>query len=128
MNTAYVDTSCLVAVAFEEPPGRKVARQLEGFERLVSSNLLEAEFRAALARETREASPPDFLGAIAWVLPNRPLTEELQRVLSLGTLTGADAWHLACALFLDPGCRELVFLTLDRAQAGIAARLGFRSR
>jgi predicted nucleic acid-binding protein len=127
VRTAYVDTSCLVAIAFDESPGAKVARQLERFERLVSSNLLEAELRATFAREAPQASPSELLGSITWVLPNRPLTAELERVLALGTLRGADLWHLACAVFLDPGCRELAFVTLDKAQARAAAGLGFRS-
>ena len=38
---------------------------------------------------------------------------------------GADAWHLACALFLDPDANELVFLTLDRRQRDVAKSIGF---
>ncbi len=128
MKVAYVDTSCLVAIAFDEPAGRQLAPKLRKFGRLVASNLLEAELRAALAREVREASATDLLGAITWVLPNRPLTAELGRVLSVGVVKGADLWHLACALFLDPGPRELSFLTLDKTQARMASRLGFPSR
>jgi predicted nucleic acid-binding protein len=124
--TAYVDTSCLIALAFDEPSGRAVARRLDGCERLVSSNLLEAELRATFAREDREANPAEYLAGISWVLPNRPLTVELGRVLTAGVLRGADLWHLACALLLDPECHEVLFLTLDKAQARAAARLGFR--
>jgi hypothetical protein len=98
------------------------------FDRLFSSNLLEVEPRATFAREARDADATDLLGAITWVLPNRPLTAEFQRVLSLGMVKGADLWHLACALFLDPGGEELSFLTLDRVQGRMATRLGFASR
>lgn len=50
MNAAYVDTSCLVAIAFGEAGGARVLRRMQGFDELVSSNLLEAELLAAFAR------------------------------------------------------------------------------
>lgn len=34
--------------------------------------------------------------------PARRLTRELERVLAAGYIRGADAWHVACALYLDP--------------------------
>ena len=52
---AYVDTSCLVAIAFGEAGSRKLATRLRSFDRLMSSNVLEAELRSALAREEVEA-------------------------------------------------------------------------
>ena len=54
MSIAYVDTSALVAIAFEEPGGSQAGERLEGFSRLLSSNLLEAELRAAFARERQK--------------------------------------------------------------------------
>lgn len=51
MSVAYVDTSALTAVAFEKPGGAGMATRLDEFSRLLSSNLLEAELRAACARE-----------------------------------------------------------------------------
>ena len=54
MKAAYVDTSCLVAIAFDEPERTEVASRLGEHEMLLSSNLLEAEFRAALARESAD--------------------------------------------------------------------------
>ena len=55
------------------------------------------------------------------------LTEECERIISLGYLKGAHLWHLACALFFHPGAGELVFLTLDRRRQELAQKLGFRS-
>ena len=124
MSFAYVDTSCLVAIAFDEPGARRLAGRLERFERRFAANLLEAELRAALARE-RVSGGEQLLGRITWVHPNRPLTPEFERIVSLGPLKGADVWHLACALFLAPTERDLVFLTLDKRQREVAARLGF---
>ena len=124
---AYVDTSCLAAVAFDEPGGRELARRLASFGRLFSSNLLEAELCAALAREqvTEDCGP--LLSWIGWVYPDRPLTPEYREVLGLGRARGADLWHLACALFLRTRLRELAFLTLDKRQRELALALGLRA-
>lgn len=124
MNVGYVDSSCLVAVAFAEPGYEALVARLEGLDQLYSSNLLEAELRAAFRREG-VAADGALLGRLSWVLPDRPLSAELQVVLAAGQLRGADLWHLACALYLSPDPRELAFLTVDRQQAVVAATLGF---
>jgi prevent-host-death family protein len=120
---AYVDTSCLVAIAFTETGAARLAGRLRRFERLFSSNLLRPT-RSALIRErvrrSRRAPVVDHL-----MYPNRPLTSEYERIAGAGYLKGADLWHLANALFLAPDGRELTFLTLDRRQQDVAARLGF---
>lgn len=125
MTVAYVDTSCLVAVALDEPAASDVAARLAGFDRLISSNLLEAELRAVFVRESMSGAPVELLAEMVWVYPNRPLTPEFDRVTSVGYLKGADLWHVACALFVAPGARGLSFMTLDRLQAEIARRLRF---
>ena len=125
MKAAYVDTSCLVAIAFDEPRGAEVASRLGEQDILLSSNLLEAEFRAALARESADLDEALF-SWITWVLPDRPLSVEISRVLRTAYLRGADLWHLSTAIYVtsDPG--DLTFLTLDRRQAEVAEVLGFR--
>lgn len=125
MNVAYVDSSCLVAVAFDEPGARKLAARLRRFERLFASNLLEAELRAALVREGGGHQVDDLLSWLTWVYPDRPLTPEYGRITAAGYLRGADLWHLATALFLAPTPTDLTFLTLDARQAGVARTLGF---
>jgi predicted nucleic acid-binding protein len=123
---AFVDTSCLVAIALGEHGAAPVAARLRRFEELFASNLLEAELRATLTRE-RVALDPDLLTWLDWIFPDRPLTQEISRVLVAGYLRGADVWHVACALHMsqDPG--EVTFLTLDRPQRTVARRLGFRT-
>ena len=121
--SAYVDSSCIVALAFGEPRAERVALQLHGYEELFSSNLLEAEVRAAARRQGVEFAA-SWLENFSWVLPERPLSEELTPVLAEGYLRGAGAWHVACALHIAPVRAELDFLTLDRRQADIAAALG----
>jgi predicted nucleic acid-binding protein len=122
---AYVDSSCLVAVAFDEPGARKLAARLRRFDRLFSSNLLEAELRSALVREGVDGHIEELLSWLTWVYPNRPLTPEYARITTAGYLRGADLWHLANALFLAPDPTDLRFLTLDGRQGAVARRLGF---
>jgi len=126
MTVAYIDTSCLVAIAFDEPAAKTLRRQLARYDRLISSNLLEAELRSALRREKVESSPDDLLSVVTWLLPHRPLTSEISRVLERGYVRGAGLWHLACALYVFPDPGESRFLTLDKAQRNVARDLGFR--
>ena len=124
-SIAIVDTSCLVAVAFGEPPGARLATRLRRFDRLFAAELLEAELLATFQREGVEADTTDLTRDISLVSPDRPLSQELGRVSAAGYLRGADMWHVACALFLSPEPGELTFLTLDQAQRAVARRLGF---
>ena len=125
MKLAYVDTSCLVAIALGESGSESLAARLQRFDRLFSSNLLEAELRSALAREGIDEDPGTLTSWITWVYPNRPLTGECKRTLSAGRLKGADLWHIACALSLSLNEKKLSFLTLDRPQREAASKLGF---
>jgi predicted nucleic acid-binding protein len=124
MTVAYVDTSCIVAIAFGERGASALARRLDTFDELVASNLLEAELHATFARE-RVAADASVLAGLTWIIPDRPLHEEIARVLDAGYMRGADCWHLASALYLtdDPGA--IAFLTLDARQAKVAGVLGF---
>ncbi len=125
MNIAYVDSSCLVALAFGEPGAARLSSRMLRFDRLFASNLLEAELRSALLREEVSAPPDALLAWITWIFPNRALSPELRRVSQAGDVKGADLWHLAHALFLAPEAKDLTFLTLDKQQAAVARKLGF---
>lgn len=125
MNAAYIDTSCLVAIAFGEAGSAALARRLEGFDELFSSNLLEAELRSSFAREG-VAMDEAMLSYITWILPDRPLTQEITQILSFGYLRGADLWHVASCLYLAGDARDLSFISLDSRQQSIAQQLGFR--
>jgi predicted nucleic acid-binding protein len=124
MAWAYVDTSCLVAIALEESGSAALRRRLVRFEELLASNLLEAELRAALRRED-VSDEPELLGALSWVVPDRPLGAEIARVLSAGYVRGADCWHLATALYVSSEPGSLTFVTLDTRQRAVASKLGF---
>ena len=125
MTVAYVDTSALVAIAFGEPGSAALVRRLGTFSGLLSSNLLEAELRAAYSREERHF-PQDIVSGIEWVLPDRPLASEFAQVLEVGYLRGADLWHVATALYAARRPSGIWFVTLDMKQRKIAAALGFQ--
>lgn len=125
---AYVDTSLMVAIAFDEARAKSLSIKLKKFRYLFSSNLLAAEFSSVCVRETVPFSlAQPLLSTLRWILPNRDITDEITRVSSYGYVRGADLWHLATALFHSPTPHELSFLTLDKQQLEIAIRLGFKS-
>ena len=124
MSVAYVDTSVLTAIAFDEPGAAVHARRLDEFTRLISSNLLEAELRAAFARENLLFQESAVAG-IEWILPDRTLAPEFATVLETGYLRGADLWHVAAALYVSPQSGSLSFATLDARQSAVADALGF---
>ena len=126
MSVAYVDASAVAAIAFGEPQGRDISGLLAGVDRLISSNLLEAELGSAFAREGM-GFPPRLVSRIDWVFPERPLTGQLATALDAGYLRGAALWHVATALYVavDPG--EMFFVTLDGRQREVARTLGFAS-
>ena len=102
------------------------AARLAGFDELVSANLLEAELRAAFRRENVagfEALP----APVSWIVPDRPLSTEIVRVLATGSVRRADCWHLATALYLAEDPAQIAFLTLDARQKEVAQVLGFET-
>lgn len=114
----------MVAIAFGEPSAAAQTEELATYDSLFSSNLLEAELKASIRREGLTADPASLLGPIRWIYPDRRLTAELERVLAVGYMRGADLWHLACALYLaGEQPKELGFLTLDKAQRSVASKL-----
>ncbi|MES2178801.1 MAG: hypothetical protein V4550_13150 [Gemmatimonadota bacterium] len=123
---AYVDSSCIVAVALRELTAKDVIQQLREFAELSSNPLLDAEVRAACARE-HVPLPAATLETIKWTQMTRPLSSEIDRVLSAGYLRGADCLHVATALYLSPDPEQLTFMTLDLRQRAVADTLGFKT-
>ena len=125
MATAYVDSSLIVNVAFDEEGASGTRRRLDGFDSLVSSNLLEAEVRVAFARENL-VFETSVISGIEWIHPISPLADEYVKALHMGYLRGADLWHIAAALYAFPRSDEITFLTLDNRQRAVAVALGFQ--
>jgi hypothetical protein len=89
VTVAYLDSSWWIAVAFGEGDTRAYMDRVSEFSEIFSSNLLEAEVGAAFQREGVRFERA-HLRSLSWVLPNRPLSEEIERVLAVGYLRGAD--------------------------------------
>lgn len=124
MMAAYVDTSWLTAIAFAESSHTRSVDILTGAGQLLCSGLVEAEVRSVCRREGVSASS-SLVDRLTLIMPDRSLRPEIERILEVGYLRGADLWHIACALFVSPTPADLVFLTLDARQAGVAQALGF---
>lgn len=124
MRLGYVDTSFLLAIALAEPGGEGLRGRLAEFDHLLSSNLLEAEFGAALKREGVEGGTDGALHWLDWVFPRQPLSDEIAEILEVGYVRGADVWHLACALWVHRQVGRVEFLTLDRRLGELARGLG----
>jgi len=129
LSAAYVDSSFAVAIVLGEPRARNLVRIVERFDEIVASDLLLAEVLSAAAREGVPLEAVlEALEDLSLVLPDRTLRAEIQEILALGRLRGADLWHLACAMFVAGEARsEVSFLSRDEPQRRLARRLGFPS-
>ena len=101
-----------------------MSRRSTEFDELVSSNLLEAQLLAAFRREGLDEKT-ELPVPVSWVVPDRPLSPEIVRVLAAGFVRGVHCWHLATALYLAETPGEISFLTLHARQTDIALALGF---
>ncbi len=125
MTSYYVDSSVLVAILFEEQQAKKFRGLLKKSRSAFSSFLLEAEVYSAAAREKVELKiAEDFIRSVSLVFPERSFQKEYAEIFSSGYCRGADAHHIACALFLDPKKEELIFLTADNRQKASAKNAG----
>jgi predicted nucleic acid-binding protein len=126
LRSCCVDTSVLVAIVSEERGSKALLRRLDDMDAVFGSSLLEAEFRAVTSRAGIWEEAAGQLENLRWILPERRLTGEVAEVLRHGRLSGADVLHLSTALYFFPEPGEVFFLTLDRRQAEVASKLGFR--
>ena len=125
MKRAYIDTSWLIRINFEDPD-KKLQRELKQYKRLFAAELLIAELFAFARRESLEQELiTEQLRAITFIIPDRSLKDEMERIIKIGYLRGADLWHLACACYLSPKPEELSFLSADDRQREVAETLGF---
>lgn len=126
MKIGYIDTSVLVAMAFDDAGGAFIGRSVKTFDRLYSSTLLEAEFFSATNQENKLKDATRFIKPVRFCYPDTNLTQQLKQVLSHGQCDGSAAHHLACALYLFPNAKDVFFLSLHPNQSAVAAKLGFQ--
>ncbi|MCB0317501.1 MAG: type II toxin-antitoxin system VapC family toxin [Bdellovibrionales bacterium] len=125
---AYVDTSVLVSIYFADANYSKYIKSLKKYNDIYSSILLEAELCSVVAREEKNLDLVEkVLSNIQIFSPNKSILPECERVLSHGYLRGADLYHLACALAIDPSALEMDFISADKKQIKIAKSLGFKT-
>lgn len=128
MSHFYVDSSIIVSILFAESGHQKYRRLLGRAEDVFSSYLLEAEILSAVVREKLPIKLAfDILDSVSLVMPERSMTSEYRKIFAKGYCKGADAFHIATALYLEPEAKSLVFLTADKVQAKIAKSLGFQA-
>jgi len=126
MKHLYVDSSVIVSLMFSEKGAPTYKKQIIQADNAFSSVLLEAEVLAAARREGLALSwAAEFIQAVSLVFPDRSLSRELKTILEKDYCRGADACHLATALYLDPEAKSLGFLTADQNQKDLAKKLGF---
>jgi hypothetical protein len=122
---AYLDTSLLIKLKFQRSPARE-RKHVASYRQLFSSELLIAELFAFGKRERIDESILlKAIQGLSWVVPDRPILPEIQRIQGGQYVRGADLWHLACALYLVPRPKGIGFLTRDRQQKEAAKELGF---
>ncbi|MBN2529790.1 MAG: PIN domain-containing protein [Deltaproteobacteria bacterium] len=127
MKIGYIDTSVLVAMAFDDAGGSFIGRFVKTFDRLYSSSLLEAEFFSAAKRENKLAEAAQFIRPVRFVYPDINLTRYHRQVLNESPIEGSALYHLSCALYLFQRPQDVFFLSLHPPQAALAARLGFQT-
>jgi predicted nucleic acid-binding protein len=125
----FIDTSVLVTILFKESGYKKLNSLIEQATEILACNLLEAELLSVMAREKRPlADALEAIKHISLFMPDRSLADEYKKIFNMTFCRGADAYHLACALFLDPQATELIFLTQDNKQQKSAEKVGFKIR
>lgn len=127
MKIGYIDTSVLVAMAFDDAGGSFIGRFVKTFDRLYSSHLLEAEFFSAASKENRLKDARAFIKPIRFIYPDTNLTRYHEQVLKAGNIDGSALHHLSCALYLFLRPEDAFFLSLHAPQSNLAARLGFQT-
>ena len=101
-----IDSSALVAIAFNEPSASILTRTIIMCEMVIFSTFLEAKLRSAFVRESVEI-PESWLPGIGWTLPDRPLINELAIALDAGISSGENLWHVASALYAAEDPRQV---------------------
>lgn len=128
MKRIYVDSSAIAAILLIEEKASQYQKFLDHAEEVVSSSLLEAEIYSVAARERVDSHLLEkTLSHISISIPERTLRREYSLIFSHGYCRGADAHHIATAMYLDPTCRVLTFLTADRSQKEMARKVGFKT-
>lgn len=125
MKAVYVDSSVVVAVLLQQGNRAKFIEVLNDADEVVSSFFSEAEIYSVVKREGLDfEKTKTLLQSLTLVQSDGSLEKEIRDVLKAGYVRGADLHHLAVALYLDPGKKQLRFFTLDENQRKVAKAAG----
>ncbi len=116
MRTVYLDTSVLGRVLLDEPDTPAIRRELDRFERHISSRLLSVELHRLGLRENMLAYVADLLSGKVLI----PLNEEIlaaAETIAPPTVATLDAIHLATAVSLSNTGKLDALMTYDRQLA-----------
>lgn len=123
----YVDTSVVIGVYFREKEYQRMRTTLSEAADVLSSSLLVAEMASTFKREEIDmVFLEPCVQSISIYYPNASLLPYYKKILTQGYCRGANLFHLACAMQLDPEVKELSFATHDSQQKKLAEKLGFR--
>lgn len=128
MSIGYVDTSFIISILLEEASYKKNLNKFYSIDQIFVTNLLESEALSTLKRNKITKFDKNLFERVDWISIPERLTEFLAKIFSIGYLRGADAHHLASALWIvgAENTSECHFLTLDENQKAVAKKLGFK--
>jgi predicted nucleic acid-binding protein len=113
VRTVYLDTSVLGRVLLNEPDTPAIRRELDRFERHISSRLLSVELHRLGLRENMLTYVADLLSGKVLI----PLNEEIlaaAETIAPPTVATLDAIHLATAVSLSNAGKLDALMTYDR--------------
>lgn len=128
MKKIYTDSSLLVSLLLGEPKSSAIQKWLLSFETMMSCHLLEAELFAVCAREQIDHDTLTMtLEHVSLYTPNLSLAKQYQTLFLKGYCRGPDAYHIACALYVDDQSGNIIFATADQHQGEIAKKVGLET-
>jgi uncharacterized protein len=124
-TTVYVDTSALGRVLLGEFDRPAIQRDLEHYEKVVSSRLLQVELRRLASRKNLLDAATGLLAEVTLI----PLDETIlttTETLSPSMVGTLDAIHLATAMRLKKATALDTIMTYDKQLAAGAREHGFK--
>ena len=125
MSVAYIDTSALVAVLFDEPEGGALGSRLDTFSHVVPRTCLKR--KSGRSCTGGACAQPGSSGRYQVGSAGAPTRTRVYESPGSWLSPRRRLWHLATALYLAEDPKDISFLTRDRRQEAVASALGFRS-
>ena len=127
MSYLYVDTSILASILCQQRGYELFFDILSTARGVFSSNLIEAELFSVGRREKIiHEKTMVLLSSVEIYFPCDSFQRYYHQIFQDNHCSGADAYHIACALDLDAKKNELKFLTADKNQAFVAKKAGLQ--